>query len=97
MWPGPYGEGGSRKYLLSSLDASLSRLGTDVVDIFTPIVMTPPHRLKKLSGRLRQRLHKEKHTTLAFRRTRRNVPVKLSRSLVTTGSLYLSISRPIRW
>ncbi len=34
MWPGPYGEWGSRKYLLSSLDQSLQRLGTDYVDIF---------------------------------------------------------------
>jgi L-glyceraldehyde 3-phosphate reductase len=34
MWPGPYGDGGSRKYLLSSLDASLSRMGLDYVDIF---------------------------------------------------------------
>ncbi|WP_196809288.1 L-glyceraldehyde 3-phosphate reductase [Conexibacter woesei] len=34
MWPGPYGDGGSRKYLLSSLDQSLSRMGLDHVDIF---------------------------------------------------------------
>jgi L-glyceraldehyde 3-phosphate reductase len=34
MWPGPYGEGGSRKYLLASLDQSLRRLGLDYVDIF---------------------------------------------------------------
>ncbi|PBC37661.1 aldo/keto reductase [Rhodococcus sp. ACPA4] len=34
MWPGPYGFGGSRKYLLASLDQSLSRLGVDYVDIF---------------------------------------------------------------
>lgn len=34
MWPGPYGDGGSRKYLISSLDASLKRLGLDYVDIF---------------------------------------------------------------
>ena len=34
MWPGPYGDFGSRKYLLSSLDASLTRLGLDYVDIF---------------------------------------------------------------
>ena len=34
MWPGPYGEWGSRKYLLSSLDQSLRRLGLDYVDIF---------------------------------------------------------------
>ena len=34
MWPGPYGEWGSRKYLLASLDASLKRMGLDYVDIF---------------------------------------------------------------
>ena len=34
MWPGPYGEWGSRKYMLSSLDQSLGRLGLDYVDIF---------------------------------------------------------------
>ena len=34
MWPGPYGNGGSRKYLLASLDQSLARLGVDYVDIF---------------------------------------------------------------
>jgi len=34
MWPGPYGEWGSRKYLVASLDASLKRMGLDYVDIF---------------------------------------------------------------
>lgn len=34
MWPGPYGIGGSRKYMLASLDESLSRMGLDYVDIF---------------------------------------------------------------
>lgn len=34
MWPGPYGNGGSRKYLISSLDQSLTRMGLDYVDIF---------------------------------------------------------------
>src|SRR5437764_15224012 len=34
MWPGPYGIGGSRKYLLASLDQSLRRMGLDHVDIF---------------------------------------------------------------
>ena len=34
MWPGPYGDGGSAKYLISSLDQSLKRLGLDYVDIF---------------------------------------------------------------
>ncbi|MEV0189511.1 L-glyceraldehyde 3-phosphate reductase [Kitasatospora purpeofusca] len=34
MWPGPYGDGGSRKYLLASLDQSLDRMGLDYVDVF---------------------------------------------------------------
>ena len=34
MWPGPYGEWGSRKYLVASLDQSLKRMGLDYVDIF---------------------------------------------------------------
>jgi L-glyceraldehyde 3-phosphate reductase len=34
MWPGPYGDGGSRKYLIASLDQSLIRLGLDYVDVF---------------------------------------------------------------
>jgi L-glyceraldehyde 3-phosphate reductase len=34
MWPGPYGDGGSRKYLIASCDQSLARLGVDYVDIF---------------------------------------------------------------
>lgn len=34
MWPGPYGDGGSRKYLISSIDQSLQRMGLDYVDIF---------------------------------------------------------------
>ena len=34
MWPGPYGEWGSRKYLLASLDQSLRRIGLDYVDVF---------------------------------------------------------------
>src|SRR3978361_1522612 len=34
MWPGPYGDLGSRKYLLASLDQSLARMGLDYVDIF---------------------------------------------------------------
>src|SRR5439155_24818348 len=34
MWPGPYGDGGSRKYLLASLDQSLRRLGLEYVDLF---------------------------------------------------------------
>lgn len=44
MWPGPYGIGGSRKYLIASLDSSLKRMGLDYIDIFyhhRPDVNTP--------------------------------------------------------
>lgn len=41
MWPGPYGDGGSRKYLMASLDQSLSRMGLDYVDIFYHHRMDP--------------------------------------------------------
>ncbi len=47
MWEGPYGDGGSRKYLISSLDQSLKRLGIDYVDIFYHHRMTPDTPLEE--------------------------------------------------
>ncbi len=44
MWPGPYGDGGSRKYLLASLDQSLGRTGLDHVDVFYPRLAAAPCR-----------------------------------------------------
>ncbi len=52
MWPGPYGEWGSRKYLLSSLDQSLRRLGLDYVDIFYSHRMDPETPLEETVGAL---------------------------------------------
>lgn len=52
MWPGPYGEFGSRKYLLSSLDQSLSRLGLDYVDIFYSHRFDPETPLEETMGAL---------------------------------------------
>ncbi len=52
MWPGPYGDWGSRKYLLSSLDQSLKRLGTDYVDIFYHHRMDPETPLEETMGAL---------------------------------------------
>ena len=51
MWPGPYGNLGSRKYLLASLDQSLKRMGLDYVDIFYITVSTPTRRWKRRSAR----------------------------------------------
>ena len=52
MWPGPYGEWGSRKYLLASLDASLSRMGLDYVDIFYSHRFDPDTPLEETMGAL---------------------------------------------
>ena len=53
MWPGPYGEWGSRKYLLASLDASLRRLGQDYVDIFYSHRDDPTTPLHETMGALK--------------------------------------------
>ncbi len=52
MWPGPYGDGGSRKYLLGSLDASLRRLQLDYVDIFYSHRFDPDTPLEETMGAL---------------------------------------------
>jgi len=52
MWPGPYGEWGSRKYLLASLDQSLTRLGLDYVDIFYSHRFDPSTPLEETMGAL---------------------------------------------
>jgi L-glyceraldehyde 3-phosphate reductase len=52
MWPGPYGEWGSRKYLLASLDQSLSRMGLDYVDIFYSHRFDPDTPLEETIGAL---------------------------------------------
>jgi L-glyceraldehyde 3-phosphate reductase len=52
MWPGPYGEWGSRKYLLASLDQSLERMGLDYVDIFYSHRFDPRTPLEETLGAL---------------------------------------------
>lgn len=54
MWPGPYGDFGSRKYLLTSLDQSLQRMGLDYVDIFYHHRMDPDTPLEETMGALDQ-------------------------------------------
>jgi L-glyceraldehyde 3-phosphate reductase len=54
MWPGPYGEWGSRKYLLASLDQSLGRMGLDYVDIFYSHRPDPDTPLAETMGALDQ-------------------------------------------
>ena len=54
MWPGPYGDGGSRKYLLASLDQSLKRMQLDYVDIFYHHRMDPETPLEETMSALNQ-------------------------------------------
>ena len=60
MWPGPYGEWGSRKYLLASLDQSLRRMGLDYVDIFYSHRFDPSTPLEETMGALSSAVHQGK-------------------------------------
>jgi L-glyceraldehyde 3-phosphate reductase len=60
MWDGPYGEWGSRKYLLASLDQSLKRMGLDYVDIFYSHRPDPDTPLEETMGALHTAVHQGK-------------------------------------
>jgi L-glyceraldehyde 3-phosphate reductase len=60
MWPGPYGEWGSRKYLLASLDQSLKRMGLDYVDIFYSHRLDPDTPLEETLGAVASAVHQGK-------------------------------------
>jgi L-glyceraldehyde 3-phosphate reductase len=60
MWPGPYGDWGSRKYLLASLDQSLKRMGLDYVDIFYHHRPDPETPLEETMGALATAVHQGK-------------------------------------
>ena len=60
MWPGPYGEWGSRKYMLASLDQSLKRMGLDYVDIFYSHRFDPDTPLEETMGALAQAVRQGK-------------------------------------
>jgi len=60
MWPGPYGEWGSRKYVLASLDQSLKRMGLDHVDIFYSHRLDPDTPLEETMGALATAVHQGK-------------------------------------
>jgi L-glyceraldehyde 3-phosphate reductase len=60
MWPGPYGIGGSRKYLLASLDESLKRMGLEYVDIFYSHRPSTDVPLEETMGALAHAVHQGK-------------------------------------
>lgn len=80
MWPGPYGQGGgSRKYVLASLDQSLQRLGVDYVDIFYSHRFDPTRRWKKPLAHWPPPCSKARRCTSASRLTRAVKPGKSPR------------------
>ncbi len=60
MWPGPFGIGGSRKYLLASLDQSLARMGLEYVDLFYSHRFDPDTPLEETMGALASAVHQGK-------------------------------------
>jgi len=67
MWPGPYGNWGSRKYLLASLDQSLHRMGLEYVDIFYHHRPDPETPLEETMGALDQAVRSGRAAAVALR------------------------------
>ncbi|WP_369824651.1 aldo/keto reductase [Cellulosimicrobium sp. CUA-896] len=100
MGPGPYGEGGSRKYLLSSLDASLRRLGLDHVDIFYSHRFDPTTPLDETIGALATAVRSGRAryagiSSYSARRTREALAVaaEVGLDLVVTQVSYSMLNR----
>ena len=83
MWDGPYGNWGSRKYLLASLDQSLKRMGLDYVDIFYHHRMDPDTPLEETMGALDQIVKSGKvHWQVQYRAARQfmsDFPIMMER------------------
>ena len=86
MWPGPYGEWGSRKYLLASLDQSLQRMGLDYVDIFYSHRFDPETPLEETLGALDARCARARRSTSGSPRTRAPAPARRRRSCASLGT-----------
>ena len=102
MWPGPYGEWGSRKYLLASLDQSLARMGLDYVDIFYSHRFDPDTPLEETMGALdTRRARRARRSMSASRPTRRRRPREAAAILRDLGTPLLihqpSYSMLNRW
>ena len=80
MWPGPYGDRGSRKYLLASLDQSLKRMGLEYVDIFYSHRFDPDTPLEETMGALDTAVRSGRALYAASRPTRPTGPRRRPRS-----------------
>ena len=101
MWPGPYGDSGSRKYLLASLDQSLARMGLDYVDIFYSHRADPTRRWRRRWARCTPPWSPGARCTPAFRPTHPSAPVQAAAILADMGTPLLihqpSYSMLNRW
>ena len=86
MWPGPYGEWGSRKYLLASLDQSLQRMGLDYVDIFYSHRPDPDTPLEETMGALDQIVRSGKALYAGISNYPADVTLKAARILRDLGT-----------
>jgi len=97
MWPGPYGEWGSRKYLLASLDQSLARMGLDYVDIFYSHRFDPDMRLHETLGALDTAVRAGKALYVGISSYSAERTREAPRSSATWARRCSSTSRPTPW
>jgi L-glyceraldehyde 3-phosphate reductase len=101
MWPGPYGEWGSRKYMLASLDQSLERMGLDYVDIFYSHRFDPETPLEETLGALASAVHQGKALYVgisSYNAQRTRAAAKILRDLGTPCLIHQpSYSMVNRW
>ncbi|QEO15786.1 aldo/keto reductase [Agromyces intestinalis] len=93
MWPGPYGDFGSRKYLLSSLDQSLSRLGLDYVDVFYSHRPDPETPIEETMGALASAVKQGKALYVGVSNYSPEQTLKASEALAEHG-IPLTIHQP---
>ena len=89
MWPGPYGNFGSRKYLIASLDQSLQRMGLDYVDIFYHHRPDPETPLEETMGALDQIVRQEKALYVGISQYNAEDTLQASKILKELGTPFL--------
>jgi len=94
MWPGPYGDLGSRKYLLASLDQSLKRIGIDYVDIFYHHRPDPETPLEETMGALATAVHQGKALYVGISQYQPSATREAAAILKTMG-IHLLIHQPV--
>ncbi len=89
MWDGPYGDGGSRKYLISSLDQSLKRLGLDYVDIFYHHRPDPDTPLEETAGALDSVVRSGKALYVGISNYNKDQTVEISKLFKKMGTPFI--------